>query len=419
MQMTNASIRQRWLRSFWLLLLVSGCEEPIPNLPEEELDASVQPVSYLCTAVDGGASCEAGFHCAEGQCVRDYCGDSIQNGNETCDDGNQRAGDGCSPSCRATPSTCGDAIVQDAEGEECDDGNWFNFDECSNDCTANVCGNQREDGYEECDDGNSIDNDACANNCLENRCRNGRLDPGEECDDGNQINDDGTWVYPENYSQLHRDTCSNACTIVLCGNGRIEGGEACDDNNSNHFDDCGNDCAGLGGCGNGLLETGEFCDGHKAQELCVDCDHFAADTACKQCREEKCRAIEDPDFLITYDLVSDCFENEDVVFAQECTALMDCMRTTRSGYGLAGTIESFCGTAPLGTCSMTNPGGVGGADGPCIDAFFKAAHTTNITVLTGSIGDRLLPVGIANLTMEWCDGPKGRCSQQCAPQVQP
>lgn len=60
---------------------------------------------------------------------------------ESCDDGNQLAFDGCSPTCQVEPcrgcTTCGDGIVQ---GEECDDGNLQAGDGCSPDCT-------REDGF--------------------------------------------------------------------------------------------------------------------------------------------------------------------------------------------------------------------------------------------------------------------------------
>ncbi|RYZ68525.1 MAG: DUF4215 domain-containing protein, partial [Proteobacteria bacterium] len=79
--------------------------------------------------------------------------DSIE-GNEQCDDGNLRAGDGCSPSCEIEPSCrsgeciaqCGDGILYDFDGpdadalpdEQCDDGNAQSGDGCSATCTIEV-----------------------------------------------------------------------------------------------------------------------------------------------------------------------------------------------------------------------------------------------------------------------------------------
>lgn len=56
---------------------------------------------------------------------RGVCGDGIlalANG-ETCDDGNNVDGDGCSADCKVenvTPETCGDGIVQTTRGEDCE-----------------------------------------------------------------------------------------------------------------------------------------------------------------------------------------------------------------------------------------------------------------------------------------------------------
>jgi uncharacterized repeat protein (TIGR01451 family) len=63
------------------------------------------------------------------------CGDGIINqANETCDDGNNNNGDGCSSDCKTEqcPHYCGDGKLD--AGEECDDGNNNNGDGCSSDC---------------------------------------------------------------------------------------------------------------------------------------------------------------------------------------------------------------------------------------------------------------------------------------------
>jgi cysteine-rich repeat protein len=73
------------------------------------------------------------------------CGDDVVTAGEACDDGDKRAGDGCSPSCTieigwvcsGSPSdcstVCGDGMVVGAE--QCDDGNLVDGDGCSPTCT--------------------------------------------------------------------------------------------------------------------------------------------------------------------------------------------------------------------------------------------------------------------------------------------
>jgi fibro-slime domain-containing protein len=82
-------------------------------------------------------------------CVPTVCGDGVREGTERCDDGNVKAFDGCSPTCRLEPScpngacvaVCGDALLFDFDAdldgkndEDCDDGNNRNGDGCSATC---------------------------------------------------------------------------------------------------------------------------------------------------------------------------------------------------------------------------------------------------------------------------------------------
>jgi cysteine-rich repeat protein len=68
---------------------------------------------------------------------------------ESCDDGNNDLGDGCTPLCTLEPdcsggackTTCGDGIVLGNLGEECDDGNAISGDGCSSTCKV-------EQGYQ-------------------------------------------------------------------------------------------------------------------------------------------------------------------------------------------------------------------------------------------------------------------------------
>lgn len=87
------------------------------------------------------------FTCDSGAPV--VCGDSTITGNETCDDGNNSPGDGCSTTCAVEagfacsglPSvcstTCGDGTK--AGSEQCDDGNTTSGDGCSADCLNEIC----------------------------------------------------------------------------------------------------------------------------------------------------------------------------------------------------------------------------------------------------------------------------------------
>lgn len=75
-------------------------------------------------------------------CTPIVCGDSAITGDETCDDGNTGAGDGCSDTCQVEP------------GWSCTGGT----------CTL-VCGNGTLDASEECDDGNTGTGDGCSDTC--------------------------------------------------------------------------------------------------------------------------------------------------------------------------------------------------------------------------------------------------------------
>lgn len=156
-----------------------------------------------------------------------FCGDSIIQAGEECDDGNARDGDGCNSLCKTeskfcTDGTacgngvcrtgkacedayCGDGVVQSALNEQCDDGNRDNDDDCDNDCKwvpLAECGDAIvQSEFELCDNGNdprnpdrnsNSPNSECRLNCMPQRCGDGIFDDYiEECDDGNNINGDG------------------------------------------------------------------------------------------------------------------------------------------------------------------------------------------------------------------------------------
>jgi cysteine-rich repeat protein len=111
-----------------------------------------------------------------------YCGDGVLDLGEECDDGNNLNGDGCSSTCEIEPY-CGDNILD--PGEECDEGDdespedgTRNVDSCpygiqtccSKSCqiiSGNWCGDAiiQEFEGEECDDGNQSGYDGCNSNC--------------------------------------------------------------------------------------------------------------------------------------------------------------------------------------------------------------------------------------------------------------
>ncbi|MCB9519455.1 MAG: DUF4215 domain-containing protein [Myxococcales bacterium] len=194
--------------------------------------------------------------------VLEDCGDGYVAGEETCDDGNETAGDGCSATCRTevtwtcdrvvgrvpesscSHSRCGDSVVDD--GEECDDGNHTDLDGCNAFCRREGCGDGTLQPGEACDDGNELPNDGCSPTCRIEVCGDGIIQTGEACDDGNTRSDDG---------------CDSRCRAEVCGDAirQMGIGEECDDGNTIDFDGCSGVCH-VERCGDGIEQPGEGCD---------------------------------------------------------------------------------------------------------------------------------------------------------------
>jgi fibro-slime domain-containing protein len=117
-------------------------------LQREECDDGNVAAGDGCS---GACKLEAGYACAAAgmPCALTVCGDSVVEGREACDDGdNVIVGDGCSPGCRLEPdcslgacvSRCGDGLILPGDAETCDDGNSTSGDGCSESC-------QLEEGF--------------------------------------------------------------------------------------------------------------------------------------------------------------------------------------------------------------------------------------------------------------------------------
>ncbi len=105
-----------------------------------------------------------------------FCGDGVLDQGEVCDDHNNVAGDGCSPTCQPE-ALCGDGVINDSGcGETCDT-NTFPANApsshgacrpgpCGAPAACTFCGDGITNDGEVCDDGNSNNADTCRNDCT-------------------------------------------------------------------------------------------------------------------------------------------------------------------------------------------------------------------------------------------------------------
>ena len=240
----------------------------------------------------GDAGC-SGTNCAPGGDTA-VCGDGILQPGEGCDDGNHKAGDGCTADCKVqkdyackTPGelcvstiVCGDGVV--SGNETCDDGNTKAKDGCDDNCqiedgfgceagtggksvcmpvSTTKCGDGIQTANEACDDGNLLSTDGCTDTCTVTdgyscpepgmpcvldtvaACGNGVLNEKEQCDDGNTTTGDGCDAFCATENFYNCPTPGMACvSTIVCGDGKVIGDEACDDGTTGGKGGCAADC---------------------------------------------------------------------------------------------------------------------------------------------------------------------------------
>lgn len=228
--------------------------------------------SAECTVEKGWYCPELGQPCKRIEAQSEDCGNDRLDVGETCDDGNTESGDGCSAAC------------QTEAGWVCDDD--------GKNCRQTVCGDSVVEGSETCDDGNTASGDGCdalchteagwlcqtpGAACIVRACGDGVAVGDEACDDGNNVSGDGCSAFCQRETGYACPTTGGACYETVCGDGKVEGDETCDEGKSEKTGGCascqivmgwecktpGAPCTQTATFGNGILEGAEQCDeGH-------------------------------------------------------------------------------------------------------------------------------------------------------------
>jgi len=245
--------------------------------------------SALCEQCDNGSlNNDTLADACRTNCTLPYCGDSVNDTGEECDDGaNGIDTDFCNDTCALT--FCGDGIRQIPNGrrrgglldngvEQCDDGNTNETDDCFSNCTITTyCGNGNREGSEDCDDWPDMDfNDECIMDtgyeCMNASCGDGYIwnvncsSSCEECDNTTALNSNSP------------NACRVNCTNPICGDNIRDdlppNNEECDDTSSPYCDAA---CQYTTICGDNITEGLEDCDDGRNgddTDLCDDDCHW-------------------------------------------------------------------------------------------------------------------------------------------------
>lgn len=223
------------------------------------------------TVADNEAEQEVDEDIVDDDIIIPFCGNGIPEEGEECDLGtalNTGSYGGCKSDCTLA-IRCGDSVKNGAE--MCDSGeNNGLYGFCKADCSGpgERCGDGTKNGTEECDDGiNNGKYGYCNSFCtaLGVRCGDGFVNGTlgvEECDDGV---DNGV-VTACVYGLMSCKVCGTDCkkkdgTVEYCGDGTKNGPEDCDSGVHNgEYGYCKSDCSGLNSCGDSIVTSPEVCD---------------------------------------------------------------------------------------------------------------------------------------------------------------
>jgi len=400
-------------------------------------DQGYCPPDTVCTTNQKHPVCVPARGCGNGEID--------EAGEEVCDDGNIKGGDGCDATCSSN-ETCGNLFTDDhlEEPEQCDDGEETSI--CDADCTEPECGDgmlNRKAG-EVCDDGNTDAGDGCDGSCKSEECGNGVTEDAfdEECDDGTQC-DDGTECTndddcPDGDMQCKTrgdDGCSSDCQLELCGNGIRNSGEACDDGNKNNSDDCvvksKTECF-IASCGDGFLHDEEH--GTEECDTLGDSEECNSDCTLSVCGDGKVNRVDGEkcdDEFESADCNADCTlarcgdGKTNAEAGEECdtsgdsaTCDKDCTfaecedgyRNSEAGEECdTGGPSSFCnGSCQLSSCGDGETDAASGED--CDDG--QQSPTCNLNCSTAMCGD-----GIVNseFIVDPLDSADTTSTEQCDP----
>lgn len=152
-----------------------------------------------CDGKAEGASCDFGQDtggvCFRGVCAVAVCGNGRVDPGESCDDGNEVAGDGCSADCGST-EVCGNGVIDQDLGEACDCGD----------------GSQAIALPSMCEGRANAATGVCRTDCTLH-CGDGEINAEEECD----TNAPNELYCVDRGFDFGRPSCSNSCAVTLAG----------------------------------------------------------------------------------------------------------------------------------------------------------------------------------------------------------
>lgn len=342
---------------YWALIVVfsnsfaacGGCGDDSPAKPVEDAGKSPDASQDAAMPEERDSGVDAAANDSGKPFDPELCGNAQLDHAETCDDGNQSSGDGCSRLCQPEDGwTCGDA------GAACD-----------------RCGDASRQASEGCDDGNDKSGDGCSSACKVEmgwscpvagqecqRCGDGVLQANERCDEGLEADAVGCTA-DCTLIEAHYSCDQPGERCVLCGDGEVQGKEVCDDGNTSSGDGClfsclavepGWVCDPAGGsctvCGDGILSAG--------LEACDDGNFASGDGCSANCTKEPGAVCYAPGVLcsvcgngyieaLTNDQTQLFEECDDGNLTDEDGCSSDCKHDTAYTCPLPGTACNLCG----------------------------------------------------------------------------